>query len=314
MDSIERIARGLPGPVRRALRPLKRLIAGRSPAAKSSQAYWTGVNVTEHHRFRSAQESLQYLRWRNAIYLDYGELMPVGGVDGKVVLDYGCGPGHDVIGFGTQSRPARLIGMDVSPTSLAEARERASLHGFAVEFVRIDENDVRLPLEDASIDVIHSSGVLHHTPDPVRIMGEFRRVLKPGGYVQVMVYNHDSIFLHLLVGYLKRVLEPGFEGLSRRQVFTRSTDGPGCPISECYRPAEWIALCARAGFDASYRGAAISTMEMSILNRRFDAIHDRRLDEDSREFLLALRFDDRGVPRFQGHTAGIDACYELRMP
>ena len=48
------------------------------------------------------------------------ERMPTDAADGLIVVDYGCGPGNDSVGFGTQSRPARLIGMDVSPTALAQ--------------------------------------------------------------------------------------------------------------------------------------------------------------------------------------------------
>ena len=67
------------------------------------------------------QESERYLEWRNDQYFKYDELMPVTGKDGRVILDYGCGPGHDLVGFGLRSKPTRLIGMDVSTSSLAEA-------------------------------------------------------------------------------------------------------------------------------------------------------------------------------------------------
>src|SRR5215469_439221 len=108
----------------------------------------TQVNVTNRTRFTSAEESLDYFEWRNLLYSGYIESMPVAGHDGKAILDYGCGPGHDVVGFAHFSNPARLIGMDVSTSSLAEARARVALHNHKVEFVRISENDTRLPLED----------------------------------------------------------------------------------------------------------------------------------------------------------------------
>ena len=54
------------------------------------------------------------------------------------MLDFGCGPGHDLVGFATVSRPARLIGIDVSPSSIAEARERLSLHQAVCEFIQLD--------------------------------------------------------------------------------------------------------------------------------------------------------------------------------
>ena len=107
--------------------------------SRANVEYWSGFNVTLHHRFTSPAESLDYFHWRNQQYPGYIELMPVSGQGGKVVLDYGCGPGHDVIGFGVCSVPKRLLAADISPTSLAEAEHRSRLHGLNVEFIRIDE-------------------------------------------------------------------------------------------------------------------------------------------------------------------------------
>jgi ubiquinone/menaquinone biosynthesis C-methylase UbiE len=279
---------------------------------ETSEEYWTRVNVTGHKRFMSVEESLDYFEWRNLLYSGYIESMPVAGHDGKTILDYGCGPGHDVIGFAHFSNAARLIAVDVSATSLAEARARVALHNHKVEFIRISENDTRLPLEDGSIDLIHSSGVLHHTPNPFAILKEFRRIVSSDGSAQIMIYNRDSIFAHLGVLYTKMIVNNEFPGLSFEEAFQRSTDGPDCPISRCYRPAEWIMLCNEAGFDAELCGVGISTWEMQLLALRFDAIMDLRLPPESRRFLYNLRFDDRGRPLNGNHIAGIDACFALR--
>jgi ubiquinone/menaquinone biosynthesis C-methylase UbiE len=81
------------------------------------------------------------------------------------VLDFGCGPGHDLVGFGTQSKPARLVGVDVSRSSLAEARRRLALHEVTPDLLYHDINAGPLPFEDGSFDLAHSSGVLHHMQD-----------------------------------------------------------------------------------------------------------------------------------------------------
>ena len=182
--------------------------------------------------------------------------MPVAGFDGRVIVDYGCGPGHDLVGFATESAPARLIGMDVSTTSLAEAEARLQMHGARVEFVRIQEGDRHLPSDDASVDVVHCSGVLHHTPDPERILGEFARILRPDGVAQIMVYNYDSVWLHLYVAYQRMIVEGLSASHTLRQAFTASTDGPDCPISECYKPSEFLAMADRAGFRGHLRGVS----------------------------------------------------------
>jgi SAM-dependent methyltransferase len=279
---------------------------------ETAEQYWTRHNITLHHVFASVEESLNFIEWRNIQHPYYAELMPVGGWNGKTVLDYGCGPGHDLIGFAEQNHQLRLIGMDVSPTSLAETELRLGLHGKEAELVRIGENDPQLPLPDGSIDVIHSSGVLHHTPDPERIMREFARVLKPDGVAQIMVYNCDSVWMHIYVAYQRMLVEGLSAGKSLREAFTASTDGPDCPISECYAPDEFLAMAQRAGLRGKLRGVAISSWEMKWFAHRWDALLDKRLPSESRRFIYELTLDERGIPCYRGNVAGVDACFELR--
>jgi ubiquinone/menaquinone biosynthesis C-methylase UbiE len=238
-------------------------------------------------------------------------LMPVTGQHGKAVLDFGCGPGNDIVGFGAYSAPARLIGIDVSTRSLAEARERLALHDIACElFLHAPESTV-LPLDDGAVDYVHCSGVLHHTPDPSALLREFRRVLRPDGAARIMVYNYDSLWVHLYVAYQKQLVEQALPGLDLRAAFAKTTDGPDCPISRVFRPAEFIALAEAAGFSARFLGAAISMHEAALLPKRFDAIADPRLPAESRRFLAALTLDEHGLPMHEGHYAGVDGCYLL---
>jgi len=282
--------------------------------AASSAEYWTRFNVTLHHRFSSPAESLEYFQWRNDQYPGYIELMPVTGQDGNVVLDYGCGPGHDVIGFGVYSKPKKLIAADVSPTSIAEAKARAELHGLKVEFLRIAEAESSIPLDDGSVDYIHSSGVIHHTPDPLKVLKELRRVLAPHGRMRIMVYNYESLWLHLYVAYVLRVKRDAYPGLDLRQVFTKTTDGENCPIADVYAPAEFRALAGKAGLSCRYLGAAISLFELKMLPERLDALMDRQLPAEHRDFLKRLELDRHGYPTYLGTYAGVDGCYELTRP
>lgn len=279
----------------------------------SSAEYWTRNHVdAPEHGFSSVAESLAHFDWRNDRYPGTLDLMPVSGADGKVVLDYGCGPGNDTIGFAHFSKPLHLIAADVSPTALALAQRRCQLHGATVEFMQLAEAPVEIPLPDASVDLIHTAGVLHHTPDPLAILREFRRILKPGGHVQLMVYNRDSVWMHLMLAYDFMVIKGLYRGLDKDSAFGRTTDGDACPIARCYRPTDLIALIAKASLFGSFIGAACSVFEMTFLNKRWDAINDRRLDAESRQFLLELTIDEHGYPRYRGNRAGINGCYHLR--
>ena len=282
-----------------------------SKRPQTSQEFWSGFNVTGHRRFRDREESLRYFWWRSEQYFDYLEHMPVEGQDGKVVLDYGCGPGHDLVGFVEYSKPARLIGMDVSAASLGEAGERLALHGAQPELCRISESTTLLPLPDASVDYLHCSGVLHHVPDPVGVLKELRRVLRPDGRGRIMVYNYESIWFHLYAAFMLRLGQPDGQPETVRDAFRRSTDAEDCPISEAWTPADVSEMCTRAGFSCRHLGNAVSIHELVILPKRFDAIVSFDLEEEHRRFLLGLTFDRRGLPHWGDKAAGIDACYLL---
>ncbi len=332
--------RRLPPNVRRALAPLAQRVAGRSPgasaetqapaaqpgpgaadaAAKRSSLgtivadYWTGHNVTMHKIFQSREESLEYFHWRGDQYPGYLETMPVSGADGLDVLDYGCGPGHDLVGFLEFSRPRRLVGIDVSSSSLTEAKHRLTLHGGErTELVLAAPDSTRLDFPDHSFDYIHSSGVLHHVSNLPATLRELRRVLRPDGRMRVMVYNRDSLWMHLYVAWILRYRDGTIPPeLPIQDAFTRATDGPDCPIANCYSAQEFGDIVAAAGFNWKLVGVAMSLHELECANTSlFKACMDRRLEREHREFLLSLTWDKRGTPFYKGIPAGIDLTLEL---
>lgn len=80
------------------------------------------------------------------------------------VLDLGCGTGHRLIPLALQYPHARFTGLDASEQSLAVARHLAERHGAAnVRFVHGSVPDADL---DTGFDLVVSTGVLHHLPDP----------------------------------------------------------------------------------------------------------------------------------------------------
>ena len=290
---------------------VRRVVAAARPRTANPTAFWTSHNVTRHHQFASAQESIDFFHWRNSQYPGYIELMPVAGFDRQRVLDFGCGPGHDLVGFGTYSKCEALVGVDVSPTSVAEARSRLALHGINASVIEVQPGQL-LPFEAAAFDHVHSSGVLHHVADRLSALKELRRVLTPSGTASLMIYNCDSLWMHLKVAYQRTLVEGLFPDASNEERFQRSTDGEDCPISVCYRRDEFIALARAAGFSAVFAGAAVSLIELELLPLRFQALMDRRLPKASRAFLETLTFDERMMPYVGGHRAGIAAVYHLR--
>ena len=105
--------------------------------------------------------------------------------EGDTVLDIGSGSGTDTLiaSLLTGDR-GTVYGLDMTEAM------RSKLHHNAAEMkatnVRVvDGNAERLPLPDASVDVVTSNGVLNLVPDKVAAFAEIARVLKPGGRLQL---------------------------------------------------------------------------------------------------------------------------------
>jgi SAM-dependent methyltransferase len=112
---------------------------------------------------------------------------------GSVVLDLGCGAGTDLLIAAQMTGPAgRAIGVDMTATMLDRARASAAQMGLAN--VELHESLIEeLPLDDASVDVVISNGVIDLVPDKDAVLDEIDRVLRPGGRLQVadVVIQHE---------------------------------------------------------------------------------------------------------------------------
>jgi SAM-dependent methyltransferase len=281
--------------------------------------YWTGHTVNSLP-FLTAGESLRYLEWRFDEYPLFREFSGLYGQhDGEAILDYGCGPGNDVAGFGAHTRARRIVGADVSPSALELARHRAALHGLGperVELVRLTDGVTTLPFADGEFDFVSSQGVIHHTSDPLAILRELRRVLKPGGEGSIMVYNRDSVWMHLHVAWELQIRDGRWPGLTAAEGFPLSTDGEDCPIANCYSGPEFVAILEEAGLEARYMGGYFSRGgELRALKDSWGfAVSDERLADEHRQFLLDLRYDPSGRPMSGDLHAGLGGTYRIRNP
>lgn len=102
----------------------------------------------------------------------------LGDVNGKMVLDLGCGTGINLIPL--IKRGARTIGIDISPDLIRLARKR-------LDDAQL-ESDLRAGsaydtgLADESVDVVYCMSLVHHL-DIERVRDEMRRILVPGGRI-----------------------------------------------------------------------------------------------------------------------------------
>ncbi|MFL0806015.1 MAG: methyltransferase domain-containing protein [Oceanobacter sp.] len=109
-------------------------------------------------------------------------------LEGRRILDLGCGSGRDVYALAQLAGPdGEVVGVDMTDEQLAVAEQHQAWHADAfgfdnVRFIkgyieRLDELD----LEPESFDVIVSNCVVNLSPDKAAVLDGVHRLLKPGG-------------------------------------------------------------------------------------------------------------------------------------
>lgn len=126
-------------------------------------------------------------RARRAL-IDQADLRP-----GHAVLEVGCGTGSLLLQIARTHPGAALTGLDPDPKALARARRKLARAPAPVQLDR-GFGDA-LPYPDATFDRVFSCFMFHHladTDEKVRTLREVRRVLKPGGRLQLLDFTHDA--------------------------------------------------------------------------------------------------------------------------
>jgi len=114
------------------------------------------------------------------------------------VADLGCGTGRVSEALAPAVR--RIVAVDESEAMLAAARERLERFG-NVELARAQLE--ALPIEAGTVRVATLILVLHHLPDPARVLREVARILEPGGRLLVVdALPHERLELHQELGHV----------------------------------------------------------------------------------------------------------------
>jgi SAM-dependent methyltransferase len=102
------------------------------------------------------------------------------------ILDLGCGTGQMSLYLTHAARV--VVGADLTRASLTLGA--AAARRFGIEGVQFVETDLQRPgLRKGSFDVVYSSGVLHHTPDPRASFARVTELARPGGWIVLGLYN-----------------------------------------------------------------------------------------------------------------------------
>lgn len=137
-------------------------------------------------------------------------------LNGKIMLDAGCGNGSQSVAY--TEFGLEVIAVDLS-TGLEKGYAFRRLYkGAKPEKVHFVQGDLQNPpFAPASFDIIHSVGVLHHTPNTEKTFRTLRPLLKDGGTFYVWLYKYENIVTPLvnsIRAVTTRIPAPIFAGIA----------------------------------------------------------------------------------------------------
>jgi ubiquinone/menaquinone biosynthesis C-methylase UbiE len=216
--------------------------------------------------------------------------VPFGELEGKDVLEVGCGSGIAVQLFAEAG--ANVTAVDLTPWAVATTKARMEAFGLEADVREADGES--LPFADASFDVVFSWGVIHHTSDMDAALGQLVRVLRPGGRLVLMLYHRRSIFFAAYRGLAR------FLPLARRLGFhfegARAGEREGL-IARHFTRAEVEAMLAARGLREIRVQPYGQDAELLPLPRRIRLPITERLPQRPKDWVL----------RRLGHQLGITA-------
>ena len=162
---------------------------------------------------------LQHMRWRadfadwrrKRLHSEEYQAEPLqmvtdvaGPLDGKQVLDLGCGMGGFAVA--AELAGADVTAMDYNPAYCAITAARGDQYALRMPVFRAAGE--ALPLPSAQFDVVTAWDVIEHVQQPADMLAEIARVLRPGGVVLITAINRFAFrdpHYHLpLINYLPR--------------------------------------------------------------------------------------------------------------
>lgn len=164
------------------------------------------ANKTYFDRWAESYDQGRISRW-----FQYTQGLTVGLMNLKPqsrVLDVGCGTGFAVFLLGSMLPEGKSCGIDISAEMIAQARAKVSddFKG-RVEFHQASSDNI--PYPSGEFDYIMCTNSFHHYPDPLQVLGEMRRLLKPGGQVVILDNAVDLSRYTWLWDHILRIVEKG---------------------------------------------------------------------------------------------------------
>jgi 2-polyprenyl-6-hydroxyphenyl methylase/3-demethylubiquinone-9 3-methyltransferase len=198
------------------------------------------------HRWWDPASEFKPLHDINPLRLDY--IDQIAGLNGKRVLDVGCGGG--ILSEAMASRGAQVTGIDLGEKALKVAQLHKLESGAEVDY-RLVSVETLAQEQPESFDVVTCMEMLEHVPDPSAIIRACAGLVKPGGRVFFSTLNRNpKSYLFAVIGaeYVLNMLPKGTHDYQK-----------------FIKPSELSSWCRSAGLDVS----GLTGMSYNPLTKRY---------------------------------------------
>ena len=159
------------------------------------------------HKWWDKNSEFKPLHDINPLRLDY--IDNIASLNGKAVLDVGCGGG--ILSESMSERGAKVTGIDLGEKALGVARLHQLESGAGVDYrcIAVEQLASEQP---ASFDVVSCMEMLEHVPDPASVVAACASLVKPNGHVFFSTLNRNpKAYLFAVIGaeYLLNLLPKG---------------------------------------------------------------------------------------------------------
>lgn len=149
---------------------------------------------------------------------------------GKRILEIGCGLGTDTINFARHG--AQVTAIDLSEESLKLARQRAQVFGLgdSIRFHQGDAESLAQLVPAQKFDLVYSFGVIHHTPEPAKVIAHLPTYMHASSELRIMLYSRVSYKLFQMMHF-----EGPWDMSKIDQVISENSEAQfGCPVTYTY--------------------------------------------------------------------------------
>ena len=232
----------------------------------------TNVDPLEIDKFQSIasrwwdpESEFKPLQQINPLRVSYIE-QQAAGLDGKRILDVGCGGG--ILAEALALKGAQVTGIDMAELSLKVARLHLHESSLDIDY-QLSTVETFAEQHQAQFDIVTCLELLEHVPDPASIITSATRLLKPGGNLFLSTINRNPKAFALAILGAEYVLKLLPRGTHEYRKFIK--------------PSEIAAQLRKLGLHTS----DITGMSYNPVTRRYALGRDIDVN-----YLLTARFDD----------------------